>query len=474
VTDVERLVEIWRRTRSARVADLVEHLAPGPASWPRTRDSWKKAHQVAQELASGPDDPRTVTALLQVIAHPPPFRIWAEITPFVHVVGPRLAELADPRLHPQIEAHLERPTSVVAEEVLKAVRNRLGSRPQELPLTADEERFVDAVERGHPRRDEAEIAALFDRVYRTPGDMALRHVLADRLLEEADPRGEFMSLQLRRGDTLPTREERQLLRQHRHDWLGPLSTLVSVAEQRWEGGFLAACKISHMAERMAPTIGEPSWATVSEITVDRLIGRRVSPPELVSLLRHQAMGSLHTVRFLDAQTVTRVADLAGLTTITFTTDGDLLAALEACAASPSLRRLGLHADTVEAMGALASHRVLGRLEGLLLDADVAGVAAALALAGAVPVELGRHVGSGSTPTGWHVAARGGTFTLRFHGSPDDIEGIFAVLEGIPADRPEAVSVLAPRLPPALAERITRSAQERYPRLQSLTVPAGRF
>jgi uncharacterized protein (TIGR02996 family) len=68
----------------------------------------------------------------------------------------------------------------------------------------------------------------------TPDDRAAHAAYADLLMEEGDPRGEFMQVQLALEDeSLPSGErarltgrERQLLDAHERDWLGPLAPIL--------------------------------------------------------------------------------------------------------------------------------------------------------------------------------------------------------------------------------------------------------
>src|SRR4029078_12795197 len=63
-----------------------------------------------------------------------------------------------------------------------------------------------------------------------PDDDVPRLILADWLQDHGDPRGEFVHLQVRRARLSPDGDEalqmqyreRQLLRKHPFDWLGPL------------------------------------------------------------------------------------------------------------------------------------------------------------------------------------------------------------------------------------------------------------
>src|SRR5262249_46385768 len=63
---------------------------------------------------------------------------------------------------------------------------------------------------------------LLAAVYAAPFDDGPRAVLADYLLERNDPRGEFIALQLKRGDKAPSQRERELLRTAGRTWFDGL------------------------------------------------------------------------------------------------------------------------------------------------------------------------------------------------------------------------------------------------------------
>src|SRR4051812_17317548 len=83
----------------------------------------------------------------------------------------------------------------------------------------------------------AEFRALLEEAKSEPEDDIPRRVLADWLQDHDDPRGEFLSVQMRRSSLAaedPEQEsleqrERQLLGEHALTWLGPLADLAS----RW-------------------------------------------------------------------------------------------------------------------------------------------------------------------------------------------------------------------------------------------------
>ncbi len=107
--------------------------------------------------------------------------------------------------------------------------------------------------------------ALFNAVYANPYSDSPRAVLADHLLEQVDPRGEFITLQLAklRGPLSHSagRRERELLEAHEQTWLGPLAHVVMPLSTEWERGFL----LSAQARLHGETVGDPRWGTVLKL-----------------------------------------------------------------------------------------------------------------------------------------------------------------------------------------------------------------
>jgi uncharacterized protein (TIGR02996 family) len=97
-----------------------------------------------------------------------------------------------------------------------------------------------------PKATISDAEALERAVLANPHDLAPWSVYADYLSERADPRGEFMQVQLALEDesrktaerkTLAAREK-QLLKAHEREWLGPLAavTLDAAPVPHWQGG----------------------------------------------------------------------------------------------------------------------------------------------------------------------------------------------------------------------------------------------
>jgi uncharacterized protein (TIGR02996 family) len=108
-------------------------------------------------------------------------------------------------------------------------------------------------------------AALLAAVHDDLASDANRMVLADRLLELGDPRGELIALQLARARSgaPATPRERELIAQYGAAWLQPLTPCLASYELR--RGFLAAA-VTHDRLKLPPGgHAHPLWATVEEL-----------------------------------------------------------------------------------------------------------------------------------------------------------------------------------------------------------------
>lgn len=95
-----------------------------------------------------------------------------------------------------------------------------------------------------------ELGATVAKVYERPDDDAIRALVADALVARGDPRGEFISLQLMRGDAAPSKRERQLEEEWGDTWLGRLAPCLRKGT-RFRRGF--------PAEAAYEKSGDPSW-----------------------------------------------------------------------------------------------------------------------------------------------------------------------------------------------------------------------
>jgi len=109
--------------------------------------------------------------------------------------------------------------------------------------------------------------ALYAEICRNPDDGALRQVWADWLIEQGDPRGEFIQLQCSGcmdAFTPVIERERALLEAHREEWLGELAPWISLNE--WDRGFLTACTLRRPPREWFERVtGAPILSTVRSL-----------------------------------------------------------------------------------------------------------------------------------------------------------------------------------------------------------------
>jgi len=114
------------------------------------------------------------------------------------------------------------------------------------------------------------VTTLYPAVVQRPDDLQVRHVLADLLLEQGDPLGEFIALQLGRtvsGERASAREK-ALLAEHGEAWLGRLVGLVH--QVRFERGFVHHVQLLRATELPSGAERWSEWATVVSIDLRNL------------------------------------------------------------------------------------------------------------------------------------------------------------------------------------------------------------
>jgi uncharacterized protein (TIGR02996 family) len=127
-----------------------------------------------------------------------------------------------------------------------------------------------------------ELQRLYGDVYANPDDDAARLVLSDALIEQGDPRGEFIALQFGRsiGRGGGERRETKLVTRYGRDWLGPLGGAVT--QTVFERGFLARCRLLGASE----VAGAREWSTVRSLDVSLApVGKHVARVLLAEPIR---------------------------------------------------------------------------------------------------------------------------------------------------------------------------------------------
>jgi uncharacterized protein (TIGR02996 family) len=138
---------------------------------------------------------------------------------------------------------------------------------------------------------------LLAAVYEDLASDGSRMVLADRLLELGDPRGEMMALQLARAraGTPATAHERELIARHGRAWAQPLTRCLAAFGFR--RGFLAMATVDDRAMMEPALYAHAAWATVEELETGnaalllspalRSLRRVAIPGELLEVLARQ-------------------------------------------------------------------------------------------------------------------------------------------------------------------------------------------
>jgi len=129
--------------------------------------------------------------------------------------------------------------------------------------------------------DDVTALRLLGLVYGDTTSDTHRMVLADRLLELGDPRGELIALQLARAKSGSevTQRERELLARYGTIWTQPLGTYLKRYEFR--RGFLASAVLDHRTDFPAELERQSMWTTVEDLETIN-----------ASLIRSSALASL--------------------------------------------------------------------------------------------------------------------------------------------------------------------------------------
>ena len=113
--------------------------------------------------------------------------------------------------------------------------------------------------------DDALATHLLDAVHDDLGSDANRMVLADRLQELGDPRGELIALQLARARTSgePSPREQELLEWHGRAWLRPVAS--AFAAYTFRRGFVASATIDERVMLKPIAMDDRIWSTIEEL-----------------------------------------------------------------------------------------------------------------------------------------------------------------------------------------------------------------
>lgn len=123
--------------------------------------------------------------------------------------------------------------------------------------------------------------ALEAALVENPDDLVLHAAYSDLLIEEGDPRGEFIRLQLMLGDASLSKEQRdaasrqsgEMLRKYRRVWLTPTPGLTQnltrgLQTLGWARGWVESCTITQNTEMLHVIASIPACRLIRSITMN--------------------------------------------------------------------------------------------------------------------------------------------------------------------------------------------------------------
>ncbi len=255
------------------------------------------------KLAKWPVDSRTIEKLVTIVEADPALR-RGEVSPVPFTSLPNrpfwksllalLQDHGDATIVPKLRTIAARETrSGFAEWLSRSLTKLIPILEAHTPSTSTDPQI--AAIAAHIERDESADQptvetgdSLYAAVWAAPDDDAPRLVLADFLSERGDPRGEFISLQLARHantlDAAGKKREKELLKRHKKQWLGPIAPLIQLHNLRFERGFLVTCQLEPNAE-LEKTLGaHPAWSTIREYLIHHYSINAGTGKRLVALL----------------------------------------------------------------------------------------------------------------------------------------------------------------------------------------------
>lgn len=316
VKDVDPLLAVWRKTRSAEVADVLDlqrmRHPEVPELGQAIKDAWIPGDDSEREVgataaaqliwdAKHQDDPRLASTLIRLFDDPPfllPMREGNGVEEFWREVIAACDSLQDPRLVAALRGFSARVLSLTREADGEARRDMYLAFPlgpflkaqldkcaagieasTNTPLDEDQRELLEAARAEYAAEKEAHAQALLrgaDRgvtadslladIVREPENDAARLAYADFLGDT--PRARFIRLQIARasGGEEELEAEAALQMEHQFQWVEPFSHLLQ--NLVFERGFLTRCtlRIDPYGDPMPDEcVGHPLWATVHTV-----------------------------------------------------------------------------------------------------------------------------------------------------------------------------------------------------------------
>jgi uncharacterized protein (TIGR02996 family) len=265
----ERGVALWKRFE--REVDAAEDCA---LAWifARIPDMRSRREKALQRLLDDwPPDPRLSRLAVAWVADPPvgssATGVWSRIWRLV-------AREADADVEARVRAlDLERyRTWDDSESDMQRRQRRWLERfraPPAIDLTAEHRQLLLRIDEVSARAERAstrgEVNDLYAEVYMHPDEDWPREVLADLLIDMGEPRGEFISAQLRiargEGSSQLRKRARTLQAQYQDEWLGAALMAILTRSCRFERGFVAQATLRAYASHGALLTDEASTLT---------------------------------------------------------------------------------------------------------------------------------------------------------------------------------------------------------------------
>ncbi len=287
LTLLKRLLSAWRETRAPELEPKIDKAGWAVAYGRGTIRDEARWHEVAAAADPGDVDrlldavwPKSVVAaherVRKLATLPPDPRISAKVAAVARTyVGEDSREL-----HRAIAALLVRAPSARLLPAIDAIEAARGHMTH--TLYADARRLIAVMSPAAPDPtlveaaaerlgDDAGLDELFAQVAEHPTDLERRAVLADRLQQAGDPRGEFITLQLAEETPAIRRRIAKLLEVHADAWTGPLPG-VDRSWREFERGFLVAAHVELYPEQLARSLDRPEWATIETLSVSGTAG----------------------------------------------------------------------------------------------------------------------------------------------------------------------------------------------------------
>ena len=333
----EQAEAVWAGQADSDLERICEHVLA---------DGLREARQRFAALADWPVDPRLDRWLFSTITHLA-FRaissqaFYRQVFRRLENDGCDFAEL--PALQEAAANFSQQMGSTMSAwlgERVEQLQSVLAPRNVSAKLAPDDLRLLEQMrarltsDQGNTSRE-----ALLQMVFADPDSDEPRMVYADFLLEQGDPHGEFIHLQLekhRQGlSRASLKREKELLAAHWMEFAGPLAPVVKRTTLEFERGFVSRCDVTGSKMKQEQALGSPYWATVRELGA----GYEVYAQESAKSLRAVVLSTLEDVeRFFTHSTPWPME------TLTVVYDDEALERLGQTTLLPQLRRLILDAE----------------------------------------------------------------------------------------------------------------------------------